>query len=414
MNLSDLNRKYFLWLILLVYVSALFLNSQMAPQKRSDSVIGIPEYVFGDSIYYMMLTENIVKNHRLYVYDSIDEVETMIKDSTVSLGKDNKVYISFPPLLSVMLVPAYLIGGTAGAYLFNALLGFLTCYLIYKTCKLFAGEEASAETTVLFALGTIIFTYSQVLYAEVLTALLTISSFYFMILAGRRTEHRRRNLVLSGLLSGLLLLAKTTLAIIPIALVVYYISRNRLKNILFLVAPIALVTAIFFSYNALIFGGPLTTGYSREIIAYKTHKIVMDQGDAMFWRNNPLVTMPLMILLMLATQPILIGSAAGINRNWGVREVKYATVLSAMLIFIYGLRFNPIGFWCWSTRLLTPVIPLLAIPFAIAYERKQLDRGLVLTLAVASIALTLLSLAPVSWHLFTQFPISNWIYYEPI
>jgi len=411
MNAGAIKEKYFLWLILFIYIASLFFNSQLAPQKRADEQISVPKYVFGDGLYYLLLTENIINNGRFYIYDNINEVKGTLKLSGFSLGAGGKIYITFSPLYSILLIPAYFASGVFGAYLFNAFLGFATCYFIYRTCRLFVAKGPAVDTTIIFSLGTIIFTYSEVIYAEVLTAFLTTSAVYFTFLYS--VDKTRLYIVASGLFSGMLLLAKPSLAVIPCSLIIYSIAKNRLNGIFSLAFPIALSVCLFFAYNLAESGSPLKTGYSSEIIVYDAGNSVIDHGDRIFWSNNPVKTIPGILLLMFATQPILLVSLAGIIQNWKRGEVKYVAFLSFALLFLYSLRFNPIGLWCWSTRLLTPIIPLLAVPFALAYERSQVGKNVVLILAVISIILTIFSLAPVSWHLFTQMPISNWIYYEP-
>ena len=408
MNLTQLKNRYYMWVILLVYVIALFFQSQLATQKRAYSEIGVPRYAFGDGVYYAMLTENLVKRHTFVIYDTVDQVRGTLKASGFSLGANGKIYINFLPLFSVLMVPAYLLGGIPAEYLFNALLGVLTCYFVYRTCRLFTSEESSIDTTLIFAFGTIILTYSQVIYAEVLTALLTVSAFYFAARYGKD----KKDLVYSGLLSGALILAKPTLIIIPASILVYHFVRKRFEGLLSLALPMAFFAALFFAYNLTVTGNILQTTYSNEIIVYDNFKTTINHGDLRLWQNNPLKTIPVILILLLATQPVLLVSIVGIIKNYRRQEVLYIALLSAILLSIYSLRFNPIGFWCWSARLLTPIIPLLAVPFALAYEKSQVGRNVIMTLTVISIALTVFSLAPVSWHLFTQFPLSEWIYIE--
>ena len=411
MNISGLKRRHFLWIILFVYLASLLFHSQMASQRRADEQFGLPKYVFGDGQYYILLTYTLLNQHRLYIYDGRGSIRNTLMESAFSLGRDGRVYITFSPLYSVVLAPAYAIAGILGAYILNALIGVATCYFIYKTCRLFVSEESAVDTTLLFAFGTIIFTYSQVIYAEDMTALLTIASFYFA--AKYEKDGGKPRLVCSGLLSGALLLAKPSLAIVPLSIAVYHAYKNRLKDMPFLVAPMALAALIYLGLNAASFGSPLKTGYSSEIIIRGAERTTVDHGDARFWSNNPLRTAPLIILLLVATQPILAVSILGMIKNMRADETKYAALTTAVLLLALSLRYNPLGYWCWSTRLLTPVIPLLAIPFALAYEKKQVGGGVVLTLAVISVALTLFSLAPISWHLFTQLPITSWITYNP-
>lgn len=412
MNYRKILRRYFFLAVIIVYIGSLLFHSQLSAQRRSFSPVGLPDQVFGDGFYYLQLTDSLVKGKGMSVFDDVREIGKTLKFTGYSVGSDGKVYITFMPTYSILLVPAYAIAGNLGVYVFNALLGILTCYYIYKLVKHFVGVDTSIKTTLFFAFGTIIYTYSQVAYADVLGALLVAVSAYYAI-EYQRTENRKPLLV-SSISYSLLLLVKPFYIIISLMFIAYHLHVNRMKSIQYVVLPFSAAIFMMLAYHTIYFGGPLNTPYSSELVKIDGRVQVLDHVGPSLWRNNPLKSVPLMILILVGTQPILAASFMGLWENRGIRDVRFAGLVVLVLSFILGFRYNPLGLLCWSARFLTPVVPLLAVPLALAIENEQVHENMILMLGLASIVLTVFSLAPVSWQLFTQFPLTEMISYNPL
>ena len=67
----------------------------------------------------------------------------------------------------------------------------------------------------------------------------------------------------------------------------------------------------------------------------------------------------------------------------------------------------------WSWRYMAPIIPLFALPAAVAYQENALSRKAVWTLFSFSAYLAILSLAPMMWHIQAQLPIRGLVEYKP-
>ena len=360
--------------------------------------MGLPSHFYSDGYRYAHLAKTLAETGRLYVYNDISSIDTPFG---LSLGSGGRVFIKYEPGLSFLGVPFYLVFGGFGLYIMNALLGFLCCLLIYRTCRLYVSDDAAAHTTLIFGLGTTIFTYSVVFFSEILSAALVLGAFYLLL--KNPDERRGIYLIGSGMLAGLLPLTKPTLAIMSLIFLLWELQRGGLKSCLIFSVGMASTVWIFFAYNLLCFGSIMDTGYGSVISGVGGRLEVSDLTSTIFRQGNLLMTVPRMVLVLIITQPVLAVSAMGLAKN----KNKESTLIIAFLValhLVYGMTSDPLGLWCWGSRYLVPVVGLLAVPFAVAYDREYVPPNVVLVLSYVSFILTLFSLTPFSWEVFTKLP----------
>jgi len=404
-----LNGRRVLIIILAVYLASIFYNPQDIRQHRkSTSLIGPPTLFYGDGYRYYQLTKTIVESGRLSVYDNISVIDHPI---VLSSGVGGKIYIPFEPGLSFLAVPFYMLLGPAGLYLMNTLLGFLTCCIIFLTSRLYVSEKAASYTTLFFGLGSAILTYSEVFYSDILSAALVAGAFYLLLKhmkTGGRTE-----IISAGLLCGILPLTKPTLILVTLAFLAYVCYFRSVKSGALLLLGFTLTVWIYFAYNTFCFGSPLATGYDSITDVIDGRTVILDLNSPQYWRNNPIKTIPLLTAIMVFTSPVLLISAVGLIKTKS-RESLLVVIIFAALALTYGFRHDSIGGWCWGWRLMLPLVPLLALPAAHAIERKLLSERVLWIIFYLSLYLTLLSLAPVAWHVQTRTTLVEAVNYNPL
>ena len=198
-------------------------------------------------------------------------------------------------------------------------------------------------------------------------------------------------------------LAKPTLILIAFVFVFYVAYRRGGRCALVFTVGFLLTAWILVLYNTVCFGGPFRTGYESGLHLVGGEVRVFDLTSRPFMSNNLLKTVPGLTLILLLTQPVLAASAVGLVKD---RRGELVVISASFIILLlaYGIRFDSIGGWCWSWRYMLPLIPLLALPAAIAYDRGFVSEKTVWCLFTVSLYLTLLSHAPITWHIFTGSP----------
>jgi hypothetical protein len=400
-----------LLLILVLYAGVVFISPQSVQyQRKAETLIGIPSGVWGDGYIQNLLTRAIVEHQRLYVADDPSDVAAIIAErGGFSLGVGGKVYITALPAAALLAVPFYLLMGVMGYYVMDVALGFITCVLVYKTCRLYFSEEASSDTTLFFALGTMIFTYSEVFYPDILSAALVMGSFYALLYSLRKGSLAA--ILASGMLAGLLPISKTTLAPAAALFAIYALRRANMRHAIVFVAGFALCAWTYPAYNILCFGSPFASGYGSELHMVGGKPQPIDVNGMAYWMNNPLKTIPILSFILVLTNPLLLISALGLRRL-PKDEARLIISLYCLIALIYGLRSDSIGGLSWSWRFMLPMVPPLALPAACALEARLLPRRIEWTLFYLSFYITILSLAPIAWHILAQTPLVEAVNYK--
>jgi hypothetical protein len=388
--------------VLIVYIVAL-----SAHFDYGEWVGPIPPFRADD---YIGFTRTLVDNHTLQRDAELPEeihAGTSLEAFSLSRGADGHMYTKASPGLSLLAVPLYFIFGDAGAYYTNAIVSALTVLFIFLLCRLYTDEKTSLVTALVFAFGSIIFTYSQMFYAEALSGFLTISSFYYMSLAIK--EGNAKNGFASGLLLGFMPLAKAPLAVFIPFFTLYILYYGKKRILIPFFCGLAVFLFVFFLYNFLLFGNPLRTGYQAAV--HLTEGGVVTGDATRDFRNNPLVWGQWITIWLVLTQPILIISLMGLFRWFKMRENRFVILLLLMTMAFFGSWASPLGGWCWSSRYQFPLVPLLALPFALAY--KDFNRILLWTLIGISLVMTLATIDYALFDLFSYvIPRSNANYFR--
>ncbi len=266
-------------------------------------------------------------------------------------------------------------------------------------------ERAIDALTLLYALGTLAFSYSELFMSHQSSAVLLFLAFYAAFRAGRR-EWPRWGYPLAGLFAGLTVACEYTaaLGLIPIAFYALMTApggaRGKVRataQALAGVAPIALALAL---YHQAAFGAPLDSGY----------KYLNDAGYQGWHQGGFLgVRLPTLRAFTLSLfsplrglfvlSPFLALALCGFapaNLRRGARARGELLLCFAVLaLYLYFTSSFTYDSWGWTTgpRHLTPLIPFLMLPALLFLTRSPLSRtaplaGLAAGLALASIAVT--------------------------
>ncbi len=262
-------------------------------------------------------------------------------------------------------------------------------------------------STGLLATGTVLFAYSTVFYSHALVAAGLFTAFALLFLMARGMV-RRWAAPAAGLLLGLSLLTEYTVALIIAAIGLYAVWQLRRKRsaIGWFVGAACVPVVGLLAYNFAAFGSPLDTGYSHDFCwssaqaagyAGFTYPHLRPLWDLTFGTYRGLFFGAPFLLLALPGAYLML---------WRGLRLEAALCIGLSALFILAIS----SYWGWNggavdgPRYLVPIVPFLALPAAIFFDRAVRS----LPLLLGGIALSAYSVG-VTWLLFLGgelFPIS--------
>jgi hypothetical protein len=330
-----------------------------------------------------------------------------------------RFYPSKAPLMSFAAVPVYFVLRSALervpelalVYFSRLFLTVLPTLLALFWIRRFLLTYVSAATadaiTVTYALGTLAFSYSLLFMSHQPSAVLLFSAFYGLW-RWSRGEWRDAGLLTCGTLASAAILAEYTAAIGVFGLGLYGILTLRRRGLttlrsirataLFLCGALPL-TALLMWYHTQAFGGPLESGYRHLAdVAYQPWHEGGFLGVGLPHLRPFLLSLfsPLRGLFMLS--PALVIAVPGLvllfrrARTEGDLQALAWTTLTLTLAYAYFTSAFSYESWGWTTgpRHLTPFVPFLLLPAALALEtmREMWLRGPCAVLLAASVLVT--------------------------
>ncbi|MFH0859893.1 MAG: glycosyltransferase family 39 protein [Candidatus Altiarchaeota archaeon] len=356
-----------------------------------------PYITFGDN--YFALTQSLVDTGDLNLNEYLTYPVGSWQRCCLSMGSDGNAYSRFSPGFSYAMAPFYVLSGLRGIPLASVLFSTLTVLYLFLLCRLFVDEKTALITSLVFAFCTSIYTYSQVSLSESLLGLLLIASVYYM--ADFRKAGRTESMVLSGYFFGFLVFTKISLSVLA---VIYLLGlRSSAKNLSYFAVGASVFLAILFSYDALLFGSPLQTGYSSVMFDSESGLQGPQDTRALFSFDVSFVRhVALILVALIVTQPVILFSFYGLLKNRNALEIIMISWISLLLVLFYSFWHNPFGTVSWSPRYHYPLIPLLSLPFSMVFDDSLKSRRyLLLLVTTISLMLTVLSLNFASWGYFS-------------
>ncbi|MGK2856582.1 MAG: hypothetical protein ACSLFQ_05190 [Thermoanaerobaculia bacterium] len=336
--------------------------------------------VDGDEPFYLLVTESIVRDGDV---DLRNQFASLAQSATRRLdlvpqfgdpvGPAGEQYSRHEPLLSLLLVPGYLLGGLHGAVATIALFAALAVLSMLRLLE----EEGISRRTILvvfplLAFGPPLLAYATRIWPEAPAVLL----FSEALRAARKGQRAH-----AGIAVALLALLKLRFAVISVALVAGWMllhreSRKKALVVFALLAiPAVAVLAIY-----------------PQIVAVR----MFDPQDVFTIRNYLLGVGGMLVdgqAGLLFQAPLwLLGLAALIRwRDLGA-GAKIGIIAAAPYLLLLVPRSEWHGGWSPPLRYVVVFLPLFALLAASAIERIS-SRGAVIAAAVWSAGLTLHALA---------------------
>lgn len=322
-------------------------------------------------------------------------------------------YPSKAPLVSFLGAPVYwvlkAVTGTVSELsqvLFSRLVvtvlpALVLLVLLRRFLVAYVAPAAADSLVVVYAVGTMAFSYAEAFMSHQLTAVLLFASFY---VAWRieRGDWRERAYPLAGLLAGLVVAAEYTGALGVVCVASYVVAaRWRRWGALaratgLVVAGAAPVLVALLAYHQTCFGSPWLSGY----------RFLNDAGYqgwheggflGIKWPRPEALWLSLFSPLrgLFALSPFLLVAPWGFAAVRRVDRPQFVFLLVLVLANAYFTSSFSYASWGWTVgpRHLTPMLPFLMLPVALSMEGlAKHGRGLLGSLAaglgVSSVAAT--------------------------
>lgn len=326
----------------------------------------VRRYLPYDGDMMFRVTKSLVTGHSLRIQDPVLHL--------------NEPYSYYGLAVSLLLVPFFVAGqllfhdGTILITTFEPIVTALTAVVLLSLLvELGISWRRAFAVAMLYALASVAWAYSGVLYSEPLVALCIVSAVLFA---------QRRWWFAAGCVTALALLARwdsALLVVVPAAGYVGYailkpltptlspqVGRARLRENLQTVAtfaaPIAIVTVINLAYDVFRYGRPLASPYLGTF-QFSTPLPVGLFGLLFSPGAGLLVYVPLTVLGFF-----------GLRALWQ-RWPRITALIGALVILrlvLYGQWYGWDGGITFGPRFLVPIVPLLFIPIAFMPRRRAL------------------------------------------
>jgi hypothetical protein len=310
-------------------------------------------FLIGDCPYYAETAISIILDHDLDLRNQLKGgLET--HERQISMGARGEWYPKHPilmPLLSVPLLPLF---GMNAFLVFNVAVLVALAVALFEIASLAARPVAAAAGTLATIFGSFLvlydYNYSPDLFACLLLTLSILALF------------RERDAT-SGFLMGLAVFARTSNLFLMPLLLVYVVWRRRLRGAAAFVAAAAAPIVAQACLNAMMFGSPLVSPYSR-IITLDSGRVVLHSHMSDF--GNPLwagITGQLFDPEkgLARTAPVLLLAVPGYYL-WFRRSREKALLCFGLSEFLF-LLFSRYLYWPTShigNRFLMPAVALSA------------------------------------------------------
>jgi len=316
-------------------------------------------YLIGDSPYYAAAAASLVGDGDLKVENNL-RGDLQRHSGFVSLGADGEWRPKHPILMSVASVPFVMVFGVVGLLVFNVVVMLLLVMATHRLALRASGPLSATVATLVTCLLTFVLAYLYNYSPDAFGALFAVVALVFL-LDGRSLG--------AGLLAGLALAAKPAhILFVAVGLVAAWHQGGRRQAARFASGVLPAVAALMI-YNAVLFGGPLLTGYDRILEADPEPRTVSQRND--FTLADAPSNLKWEILDekhgLLYTAPSVLVGLAGVLALW--RRRPLLALVPSCLLVVYLLFFATFIPWRAShygnRYLLVPVmvsvLPLAAL-----------------------------------------------------
>lgn len=276
-------------------------------------------------------------------------------------GRDGAIYSLHALGLSLLIVPAYALGGYPAVSLFMAALAALLAREVRELVRTWTGESDVAQGVAwVVALSPPLMHYAGLVFTEVPAALLVAVA---LRRAGTLGQARHASALAWGLAVAFLPWLNVRYALLAVLLLLHAVSRRLpIRTTALVLAPVAASTLALSGYHWALYGffdPRLVYGRRPEFAAATLLEglpgLMLDQEFG-----------------LLAYAPVFVLAIPGLVRLWRTRPDRgaVATGLVAVVVLVAGSwhmwrgGFNP------PARFLLPVLPVLAVAVAFAIRER--------------------------------------------
>jgi hypothetical protein len=319
----------------------------------------------GDEPHYLMVAESLIRDHDLdltrdYAEGRYRAFHSGHLDPHYRVrGRHGEIYSLHALGLSLLVLPAYALGGYAAASFFMAGLGIALAATVRRLLHDVLEHGAAEGTAWVVALSPPLLSFSGLIFTEVPAALGTTAA----LLLGRRAETLRpASLVGLGAILAFLPWLNVRYVVLSILLAAFVLAqRPGLRRAMLVAAPLALSAGGLALFHNALYGfiDPRRVYGRRPDFALATLReglpgLLLDQEFG-----------------LLAHAPVFVLALAGAAILWR-RDRRLLVVGVALVVVVFGTAgtwhmwrggFNP------PARFLVPIVPVLALGVGAAVAR---------------------------------------------
>jgi hypothetical protein len=290
----------------------------------------------------------------------------------------NRIYVTgkiflHSPVLAMLLLPGYLIGGRSGALALLSLAGAAVVALLARR----AGDLGAARPGITLLAFTLMLTYplatfSTQIWVEAVAALAVAAC---LVLVARYQSSRALVTALAAL--GVAVKTRLALALVPLAVVAWFPKRRRTRELILGTAGLGAAMVAALAVEALFLGHPLGMRRLPDMIPRDLRQPLIGLGGLAFDPAGGLAFAAPLALLALAGLPVLWRRG-----GWGER----ALVVGGALTFAALLHSREwYGGGSPPARYLVPLLPVFALAGAMLLRTAPRWRGLAWMLVPGSL-----------------------------
>lgn len=378
-------------------------------------------FVFLFLVYFLITGGNFWEYDSFSVYKlstSIIDKQSFAVDCFWGVpGKNHQCYSKYGLLMSVIIIPFYLIEKLILQYfhigffppgffpsLTNCAVTAFIGVVFYQFLRQTKFSHLDSLIGVMIlSFCTMLFPYTKTLFAEPLLTLLIYFSFYLI-------WSKNNRILLGGAIFALAFLTKFS-AVIFLPAFLYYLAATykSFKILIRFLFPLLPGFIIFFIYNLIRFNNGLNTGYTGVDISKPINKglylFILSPGKSVF------LYQPLIIFALFGTYFLF-------------KKDSHLTVFFLINVFIHLLFYSAYNYqtgeWAWGPRFLYPLLPFLVLA-AMLFLKKIKIVGKIVFYFFVSVSLFIeLSAVYLSYHRYYSFmnvkygyDFGRLIYYQP-
>ncbi len=417
-KLIKIMRKILYTSIFLLALLTLFLSIRGLPGNPSSTELSTDKWKNNGPIELSPESSRLALTYSLVERKSVIFDLAIARFVTPDLGYVNGKYVSlFPPAVSFLAVPGYMLGKSlgasqVGAFATSAIFAFINLLLIYKNSRLLgAGKNAALAAGLIFLFATPAFVYATSLYQHHISTFLILMSIYVLL--------RLKNFLYMSVFWFLFAASAPVdypniFLMLPLALYAVYkiitpsFEPSNLKIKIWPLAAVSIVTAIFpilffLGFNKASYGNPFQISGTIQAVKNldenglpKDETTITTPGQSetkksavgFFKTRNMLQGFYIHLIsdergTFFFTPVILFGSLGLfilIRKNHYFSPVLLGIVL--MNLVFYSMWGDPWGGYAFGSRYFIPGYSILSIGLAILLTRIKKNYLLLLILFI--------------------------------